>query len=56
MKTYKKIKNKKKFKNKNSIVRKTKQNRIMLSSNCAVCGQKKLCFIKNQEINNLSSD
>ena len=27
--------------NKNSSVRKTKQNRLMLLSNCAICGKKK---------------
>ena len=26
--------------NKNSSIRKTKQNKLMLSSNCAVCGKK----------------
>ena len=36
--------------NENSNVRKTKQNRIMLLSNCANCGKKKLPFIKNQEL------
>ena len=38
--------------NENSSVRKTKQNRLMLLSNCAVCRKKKLTFIKNQELNN----
>ena len=33
--------------NENSSVRKTKQNRLMLLSNCAVCGKKKITFIKN---------
>ena len=33
--------------NKNSIVRKTKQNRLMLLSNCTVCGKKKSTFVKN---------
>ena len=33
--------------NKNSSFRKTNQNRLMLVSNCAVCGKKKLRFIKN---------
>ena len=28
--------------NENSSVRKTKQNRLMLLSNCAVCGKKKI--------------
>ena len=36
--------------NENSSVRKTKQNRLMLLSNCAVCGKKKSRFIKNQEL------
>ena len=40
---------------KNSSVRKTKQNRLIFSSSCAVCGQKKSTFIKNQEIKNISS-
>ena len=35
-------------KNENSNVRKTKQNRLMLLSNCAVCGKKKPTFIKNK--------
>ena len=35
--------------NKNSILRKTEQNRLMLLSNCAVCGRKKSRFIKNQK-------
>ena len=38
--------------NKNSSVRKTKQNRLMLLSNCAVCGKKKSTFIKNKELHN----
>ena len=37
---------------KNSSVRKTKQNRLMLLSNWAICGKKKSTFIKNQEISN----
>ena len=28
----------------------------MLSSNCAACGEKKLTFVKNQKINNISND
>ena len=32
--------------NKNSSVRKTKQNRLMLSSNCADCGKKKNFYKK----------
>ena len=39
--------------NENSSVRKTKQNRLMLLSNCAVCGKKILTFIKNIELHNL---
>ena len=31
---------------------KLKQNRLMLLSNCAVCGKKKLTFIKNKELHN----
>ena len=45
--------------NKNSSVRKTKQNKLMLLSNCTVCGKKMLTFIKNQELhnfNNISND
>ena len=34
--------------NKNSSVRKTKQNRLMFLSNCTVCGMKKSTFIKNK--------
>ena len=33
--------------NKNSNVRRTKQNKLILVSNCAVCGKKKSKFIKN---------
>ena len=36
--------------NKNSSVKRTKQNKLMLVSNCAVCGKKKSSFIKNQEV------
>ena len=35
-----------------SNVRKSKQNRLMLLSNCAVCGNKKSNFIKNKELHN----
>ena len=38
--------------NKNSSVRKTKQNRLMFLSKCAICGKKKSNFIKNKELNN----
>ena len=34
----------------NSRVRKIKQNRLMLLSNCAVYGKKKSNFIKNEEL------
>ena len=33
--------------NENSIVRKTKQNKLMILSNCAVCGKKKATYIKH---------
>ena len=48
---------KKKSANKNSSVRQTKQNRLrlMLLSNCVVCGKIKSTFIKNQELNNSNS-
>ena len=36
--------------NKNSNVRKTKQNRLMHLPNCVVCGNKNSAFIKNQEL------
>ena len=36
--------------NKNLSVRKTNQNRLMLSLNCAICGKKKSTSIKNQEL------
>ena len=40
--------------NKNSSVRRTKQKRkLMLLSNCVVCGKKKSRFIKNQEASRL---
>ena len=38
--------------NENSNARKTKQNRLMLLSNGAVCGKKKSTFIKNEELHN----
>ena len=43
---------KKNTENENSNVRKTKQNRLMLLSNCAVCRKKKSTFIKNKELHN----
>ena len=45
-------------KNENLNVRKTKQNRLMLLSNCAICSEKST-FIKKQELqnfNNISDD
>ena len=36
--------------NENSSVRKTKQNKIMLLSNCTISEKKKITFIKNQEV------
>ena len=36
--------------NENPSVRKTKQNRLMLLLNYAICGKKKSRFIKNQEL------
>ena len=38
--------------NKNSSVRKTKQNRLMILSSCDVCGKKKSTFIENQGLSN----
>ena len=40
---------KKKTANKNSSFRRTKQNRLMLVSNCSICGKRKSRFINNQE-------
>ena len=40
--------------NENSSVGKIKQNRLMLLSNCAICGKKKWTLIKNQELNNFN--
>ena len=47
---------KKNAKNKNSSVRKTEQNKLVLLWNCAVSGKKKSNFIKNKELNNTSND
>ena len=41
--------------NENSSVRKSKQNRLMLLSNCAVCGKKKSTFIKSKELHNFDN-
>ena len=38
--------------NENSSVIKTKQNRLMLLSNCALCGKKKSTFLKKNELYN----
>ena len=46
---------KKNIANKNSSVKRTKQNRSMLVSNCAFCGKKNSIFIKNQEASGLLS-
>ena len=42
--------------NENSSVKKTKQNRLILLSNCAVCGKKRLAFIKNQELHKFNNN
>ena len=42
--------------NRNLSFRKTKQNRQMLLLNSAVCGKKKLTFIRNKKLNNISND
>ena len=39
--------------NKNYSVRRTEQNRLILVSNCAVCGKKLTRFIKHQEASRL---
>ena len=41
-----------KTENDSSSVGKTKQNRLMLQSNCADCSKKKSIFIKNKELSN----
>ena len=46
---------KKNIANKNSSVKRTKQNKSVLVSNCAFCGNKNLIFIKNQEASRLLS-
>ena len=51
MKTYC-VSGKKYTANENSSFRKTKQNRLMILSNCGVCGKKKSTFIKNKEFSN----
>ena len=42
--------------NKEPNVIKTKNNRLMLSSKCSICGNKKSKFIKKQEANGLLSN
>ena len=44
---------KKSTSNENSSVRKTKQYRLMLVSDCTVCGKKKMGVIMNQETSRL---
>ena len=46
-------KGKKNTTNKNSNVRRTKQNRLILTLNCVVFGKRKSNFIKNQEASRL---
>ena len=38
-----------------SSAKKTKQNRLMLLSNFAICGKRKSTFIENQELHNFSN-
>ena len=47
------ISSKKNTGNENSSVKRTKQNRLMLASNCTIRGKKKSRFIKNQETSKL---
>ena len=48
-------KKKKKTKNINAKIMKTKNGRFMLSSKCAVCGSKESKFMKEEEANGLLS-
>ena len=41
--------------NENLSVRKTKQNRLMILSNCTVCSKKISSFIKNKELHNFNN-
>ena len=41
--------------NENSSARRTKQNRLMVLSNYAVCGKKNPSFIKNKELQNFNN-
>ena len=43
------------LRHRNSSVRKTKQTRLILLSNCVVCGKKKSTFIKNKEVHNFNN-
>ena len=49
------LKCRKNAESKNQKVAKTKNGRMMLTSNCAVCGSKKSRFIKEQEAKGLIS-
>ena len=40
--------------NETSNVRKTKQIKLILLSNCAVCGKKKSTFVKHKELHNFN--
>ena len=40
--------------NRKSSVRQTKQNILMLLSDCAICGKKKSTFIKNKKSHNFN--
>ena len=46
MKTYC-VSCKKNTENKKSNIKRTKQNKLILASKCAICGEKKSRFIKN---------
>ena len=41
--------------NQNQSVRKTNQNKLMLSSNCSICGKNESTFIKNQDLQNFKN-
>ena len=47
---------KKNTKNKDAKMIKTKNNRLMLSSKCIICGNKKSRFMKKQEVKGLLSN
>ena len=53
METY--VSCKKYIANENLCFRKTKGNRLMFLSDCALCGKEKSTFINNQELNNLNN-